>query len=263
MPACRYFSSALPRALLGAFPLSIVGMILERRVRPQAFAALFYTAIYSALPHKARTLKPRSAHSLSAQTQEVRFLFPVLPLFNTAAACALARAYNRHSKSLIALVFFLACVGLLLLTLAAKLVMSLAAYWNYPVRTDLHCDTWIAQSIHRPPSAQGGWGLQQLHAITCEGSSYARSVHVDVMPAMTGVSRFGERLGWVYSKTEGLSDAQLLARGFSHLLSSRPSVPGFTQRAAVAGFVRLRLQATWPPLIAVTEPQVYVLCRGV
>ncbi len=70
--------------------------------------------------------------------QEVRFLFPVLPLFNALAAAALARAYNNRRKSWRALLLFLACVGVLGLTLLAKLIMSWAAYWNYPVQFWFH-----------------------------------------------------------------------------------------------------------------------------
>ena len=52
---CRYFTSALPRALLGAAPLAVIGAALERRLRPQFLSALFYVLLYSALPHKVRT----------------------------------------------------------------------------------------------------------------------------------------------------------------------------------------------------------------
>lgn len=52
MPAHWYFSSALPRALLGALPLALVGVVLERRVRPTAAIAVAFVALYSFLPHK-------------------------------------------------------------------------------------------------------------------------------------------------------------------------------------------------------------------
>jgi hypothetical protein len=50
----RYFTSALPRALLGAAPLVPLGVLWERRLWPQATAALLYVLLYSTLPHKAR-----------------------------------------------------------------------------------------------------------------------------------------------------------------------------------------------------------------
>ena len=52
MPPHWYFSSALPRALLGALPLALLGGILERRVRPSLAIALVFVGLYSALPHK-------------------------------------------------------------------------------------------------------------------------------------------------------------------------------------------------------------------
>jgi hypothetical protein len=88
-------------------------------------------------------------------------------------------------------------------------------------------------------------------------------VHVDVLPAMTGVSRFGEEPGWVYAKTEGLPDAALLQHGFTLLLSAKDRVDGFVQQEAVDGFARLRLQrAAWPPLTLDTVPQVFIHTRA-
>ena len=63
LSVCRYFTSALPRALLGAAPLAVLGAALERRLRPQLLSALFYVVLYSALPHKVR----RSAAAGSAK----------------------------------------------------------------------------------------------------------------------------------------------------------------------------------------------------
>lgn len=47
-----YLTSALPRSLLGALPLALVGVALERRVRPIAAIAVVFVALYSFLPHK-------------------------------------------------------------------------------------------------------------------------------------------------------------------------------------------------------------------
>ena len=47
-----YFSSALPRSLLGSFLLLPLGLWLEPRVRPYTGIALLYIAMYSILPHK-------------------------------------------------------------------------------------------------------------------------------------------------------------------------------------------------------------------
>ena len=217
-----YATSALPRALLGALPLALMGCALERRLWPQAFATLFYVALYSRLPHK-----------------ELRFLFPVLPLCNALAAAALVRAWRNRRKSRTAALLAAACAGLLLLTLGGKLAMTWAAHWNYP----------------------GGWALAQLRDVHCPGAAAAAPrVHVDVLPAMTGVSRFGDHPGWALLKTEGLRDEELA--GFTHLLSARQAVPGFVAAAALHGSPRLRLQPALMPLALHTEPQVWVHCRA-
>ena len=52
MPFHWYFTSALPRALLGGYPLAALGYLLERRVRPYVQLVTLYVALYSFLPHK-------------------------------------------------------------------------------------------------------------------------------------------------------------------------------------------------------------------
>ncbi len=52
MPYGWYFTSALPRALLGALPLAAAGAVLERRVRAHLAAVVMYLLVYSVLGHK-------------------------------------------------------------------------------------------------------------------------------------------------------------------------------------------------------------------
>ena len=52
MPLHWYFTSALPRALLGALPLAVLGVALERRLRSKLACVLMYITAYSLLPHK-------------------------------------------------------------------------------------------------------------------------------------------------------------------------------------------------------------------
>jgi len=220
-PAHWYLSSALPRALLGGAPLVPLGALLERRLRPACAAALLYVALYSLLAHK-----------------ELRFLFPILPLANAAAAAALAALHRGRRKSLLRALLFLCALGLCAATLAGKAVMTAAAAWNYP----------------------GGWALLQLHSrhgAACAAAATPCLVHVDVLPAMTGVSRFGEAAGFRYDKTEGLPLAAL-AR-FDFLLSARTAVPGFALEHAEPSYAGLSLRQ----LRMLTQPSVYVHRRGV
>ena len=52
MPFHWYFTSALPRALLGAYPLAALGLIWEPRIRPYVMLTVAYITLYSFLPHK-------------------------------------------------------------------------------------------------------------------------------------------------------------------------------------------------------------------
>lgn len=52
MPWHWYWTSALPRGLLASLPLSVVGAVLEPKVRPYAAAATAFIALYSCLGHK-------------------------------------------------------------------------------------------------------------------------------------------------------------------------------------------------------------------
>ncbi len=52
MPFHWYFTSALPRALLGAYPLAVLGLLWEPRVRPHVLLIVAYVLLYSFLPHK-------------------------------------------------------------------------------------------------------------------------------------------------------------------------------------------------------------------
>lgn len=52
MPFHWYFTSALPRGLLGAYPLAVLGLLWEPRVRPHVLLVAVYVLLYSFLPHK-------------------------------------------------------------------------------------------------------------------------------------------------------------------------------------------------------------------
>lgn len=209
-PFSWYFISALPRALHIAYPLAALGAFVDRRVRPAFLVALGYAALYSNLGHK-----------------EGRFLFPVLPLWNLSAAAAASWLQRRRTRSITWRLVWLAFLAALLAGVGTTAVSVMASKANYPGGTAL-------RMLHHMENRHAQDALQKGKNIT---------VHIDVLPAMTGVTRFGEHgAPWVYSKQENLSLTQKQEARFDYLLSDSPTVPGFTMIRSVEGFVRLRLQ---------------------
>ena len=248
-----YLTSALPRALGCAGGLGLLWAVLfcskEKKTKKGAISfvsarhaaavAAGFVALYSFLPHK-----------------ELRFLMPVLPLFNVVAAVGLADAWGDGGdgegeeeaakttakkgagarcrggpRSLAALLLLRSLAAAALAATAATTGLSLAAASrNY----------------------SGGVALERLHALVrreeriSNNFTQQRRVHIDVAAAQQGITRFGERSSsasssWSYSKDEALKPEELFGAGFTHLVSERSGVPGFDVIEAVEGFSGLRL----------------------
>ncbi|XP_024402319.1 dol-P-Man:Man(7)GlcNAc(2)-PP-Dol alpha-1,6-mannosyltransferase isoform X2 [Physcomitrium patens] len=217
-PVHWYFTSALPRAMLAAMPLSLAGLFLERRVAQYVLPILSFIMMYSKLPHK-----------------ELRFILFAVPMLNVAAASTVARIYNNRRKPMWTLAYG-SCFLLLVLSVGASLIMSSASYANYP----------------------GGHALELLH--NKDLTTSPKTVHIDVLPAMTGVSRFLERdFPWSYSKKEDLSEHDLKNGNFTYLLSAKSEVFGYNRLAAIPGFAGVRLQKSIvSPIHLILAPQVYI-----
>jgi alpha-1,6-mannosyltransferase len=250
-PPSWYFTSALPRALHAAYPLAFLGALLDRRVRPILLVALGFVALYSNLGHK-----------------EVRFLFPVLPLWNLCAAASMGHLSRNRKVSLLRTMFWLAAVASLIAGAATAGLGLAASSINYP----------------------GGVALHKLHQIGAQHAQQAFkrgdniTVHISVLPAMTGVSRFGEAgPPWVYSKDENLvSDGTadvgtaLGKAGFDYLLNEKPYIEGYTMVTSVNGFAGWKWYGGSPkaalagmlqrrqlfPLKIATAPAVYIHKKG-
>mmetsp|Transcript_1115 Transcript_1115/g.2302 ORF Transcript_1115/g.2302 Transcript_1115/m.2302 type:complete len:487 (+) Transcript_1115:97-1557(+) len=233
MPFHWYFTVAMPKMLLAPLLLTPLGVYLDRRLVGIFVVAISFVLLYSNLPHK-----------------ELRFLFPVVPLFNTCAAVAIARFHQNAmmGKRAWQFMYFL-CIGALLVSLAASLVFMQASKCNYP----------------------GGEALLQLHKLHSElettptsDNIKVPSVHIGVFPAMSGISRFGE-LGasnWTYSKEENIPLSKLAQRGFDYLISAEHSVYGYTRWRAVNGFHRLQVVRKLPFIRVLQAPKVFIHKRG-
>ncbi|KAJ6686032.1 MANNOSYLTRANSFERASE [Salix purpurea] len=78
-----YFTSALPRSLLAAYPLFLLGVLIDRRVLVFVLPVFSFILLYSKLPHK-----------------ELRFIISSVPMLNLSAAVAANRIFNNRKKTL-------------------------------------------------------------------------------------------------------------------------------------------------------------------
>ncbi|KAJ8900259.1 hypothetical protein K2173_024899 [Erythroxylum novogranatense] len=214
-----YFTSALPRALLAAYPLFLLGILLDRRVLYFVLPVLSFILLYSKLPHK-----------------ELRFIISSVPIFNLSAAVAASRIYNNRNKISWKLLNLIT-LGLLVISLGCTTVTFMASYGNYP----------------------SGHALKELHRIGRLNNNEEWWVHIDTFSAMNGISRFCEEGSpWRYSKEEAISLEEFSLRNFTYLVNEHSSVDGYECLFSVSGFTRIGLQHKIPPLVLVKEPKVFI-----
>jgi len=264
MPWQWYLVSALPRALTISYILAPFGaLFLDTRVRPAFVVALGYVLLYSNLGHK-----------------EVRFLFPVLPLFTLCAAAALQALIHRSfcsitdkekkrkrkkkkkkrmSRWLFRLILLVSIGGIAAGSIFT-VIGTIASKYNYPGGVAF-------LSLHTLLKGEGGGGGGNNR-----GNNNIVKVHINVVPAMTGVTRFGEQQhsnGCYYSKKESSSDSssELLESGFNYLLSGDRRVEGYEVVEVVDGFDSVQVERGgrggkwwwwWPVVKVVTKPSVYI-----
>ncbi|KAL5724028.1 dolichyl-P-Man:Man7GlcNAc2-PP-dolichol alpha-1,6-mannosyltransferase [Ranunculus cassubicifolius] len=215
-----YFTSALPRSLLAAYPLFLLGLMLDRRIVWYVLPAFLFVVLYSKLPHK-----------------ELRFIIGAVPMFNLSAAIAAARLHNNRKKRVWKWLYVV-MLGSLLISFGCSFITFMASYANYP----------------------SGYALKVLHQkahVTTEVED--QWVHIDTYSAMSGISRFCEdRPPWRYSKEEGISNEEYRHRNFTYLLNEHLEIEGFKCLCAENGFSRVRLNFGFPPILLLKEPKVYI-----
>ncbi|KAJ1978275.1 alpha-1,6- mannosyltransferase [Dimargaris verticillata] len=205
LPWHAYWTSFLPRLLLGALPLIPLGIYANPGLRRYVVPALVGIALFSGLGHK-----------------EWRFILPALPWLNLSAAAGLITLAHRRIKlnfqRLYRWGYRGACAGLFLSWLLS-LGMLYVSRHNYP----------------------GGHALAQLHTLTpAQPRTY---VHLDTLTAMTGASRFGQlHAHWTYDKNETATPATIAQRA-DYVITARPKdyPASFGQTvAAVSGYRGVR-----------------------
>ena len=120
----------LPKLLLGSLPLSLIGAVIDSRVRSLLFPAVSFIALISCLGHK-----------------EWRFIIYVVPIFNIAAAHGASylfviisssnhgdlRTYSCARKPLILRrIFILITTSIITANVLVTIIFTLSSLWNYP-----------------------------------------------------------------------------------------------------------------------------------
>ncbi|XP_011634789.1 uncharacterized protein MG328 isoform X2 [Pogonomyrmex barbatus] len=151
----------------------------DARVRVLTSPAIIFVILFSFLPHK-----------------ELRFIIYVFPLLNVSAAAICHRIWENRAKT--TWNGFLALIILchLVLNIIFSLFLLYISGFNYP----------------------GGLAITKLHRLE-RNSIKPVYVHIDVLTAQTGVSRFTQiNASWIYSKQENfaIDDPEMLQ--FTHLL---------------------------------------------
>uniref|UniRef100_A0A0C9QWF4 Mannosyltransferase n=1 Tax=Fopius arisanus TaxID=64838 RepID=A0A0C9QWF4_9HYME len=233
LPFFWYFYSALPRGLAFSSLLVPLGMLWDARVRALTVPAVIFILLFSFLPHK-----------------ELRFIIYVFPLLNIAAASVCHRIWENRLKSTFWAILSFSIIAHLILNAIGSMFFLCVAGSNYP----------------------GGMAIMRLHRLERDTKTPV-NVHIDVLTAQTGVSRFTQlNPKWSYSKLENISyDDPESLDDFTHLLMEAkskysPNIKPYLRTHdildAVEGFSHIALNYNViPPVKIKTKPTIFIMKR--
>nr|SVE84204.1 EOG090X04MD [Daphnia pulex] len=178
--------------------------------------------------------------------KELRFIVYALPLLNVAAAAACSRLWENRTKGKWRTLLALVAIGHLVANLVLTSFLLMVSRANYP----------------------GGEALSLLHKMESYESNV--TVHIDVLAAQTGISRFGQlHDNWMYDKTENLKAGSPELRMFHYLIAEAKSKHAYNLRpysethdivAHIEGFSHIRSSYNhFPPIRIKTKPCLFIL----
>ena len=202
----------------------------RQRAGQLLFPAVGYIILYSILPHK-----------------ELRFIIYTIPIFNTVAAMACNRLWQKRKRSRWHNILALAICGHLLVNALTTCGFLYMSYWNYP----------------------GGYAMENFHKVVPSNASV--HVHIDVATAQTGVSRFLQiNPNWIYNKTEDLPPGGPDMMRYTHLLIGVSGEGDDSEIAPYRNTHKILFNTTglikilfkwkeWPPIQPILGPKIYAL----
>ncbi|KAF8635073.1 hypothetical protein AX15_000563 [Amanita polypyramis BW_CC] len=198
-PPLTYVKSYLPKLLLGSLPLSVVGAMIDGRIRTLLFPSISFIALLSFLGHK-----------------EWRFIIYVVPIFNLAAARGASFLCTRKSI-ILRRIFTLMTTSIICTNVLITFIFTLSSLWNYPGGEAM---TVLHQTY--PPSYKPTPHVHISNLATQTGASLF--LHLNSLPnppsyllSKQPPSRFST---WTYNKTEHLSDQAIASsHQITHVIS--------------------------------------------
>ncbi|KAI6025003.1 hypothetical protein PISMIDRAFT_90258 [Pisolithus microcarpus 441] len=193
-----YFSVHLPKLLLGALPLAVLGSVLNHRIRSLLLAPFLFVLGLSALKHK-----------------EWRFVVYVIPLVNIAAARGARWLVSQKKGFVFRYMAFLSVFCLLSLNFVMTIFFARASIVNYPGGVAL-------ATFNKRYAGEENVHVHISNLAAQTGASLFLHEHAPPY-ILTG---FGPAAGhgWIYNKTEDLTPSMLTSSNFTHLISEYPDI---------------------------------------
>ncbi|KAK7695295.1 hypothetical protein QCA50_002485 [Cerrena zonata] len=250
-PWHTYFSAMLPKLLLSSFPLSLIGLLIDSRIRSLLFPAITFVGLLSVLGHK-----------------EWRFIVYVVPLFNVAAAKAAAYLISQKKSKIFGRLCFLVVAGMLAANSFLSLISTTSSMANYPGGAALvKFNELFADREHVHVH------ISNLAAQT--GASLFLQTHAPPYLTQIGIHPPPKSHNWVYNKTENLTQLDITnTKDFTHVIAEvGDDAAGFALQQwdvveAVEGFERwvpnldlLKGASIWELLQMVKSDKLVILER--